>query len=207
MKFYNENKDSFDLIIMLVVIFSIVTWSKSTHAERDKLQPINKWETSGKTLTEVLETKNKPKLDSMALSLLKSLEGFNSKWQKCPKGVKTIGYGFTKIKWHGAMNKIEGDSILVHKYTELQKEIRNSLKGTTLSYNKLAALTLFTYNVGLTAFMDSTIFIHLSKGDIDKIDEELPRWVFIKTPKGVKYLRGLNYRRHKELELWNMELY
>lgn len=207
MGYYKRNKDSIDLIAMLVVFISLALFSQ--RARFDRLKNIDKheitWTSSGNS-TETLEWINKNKVDSIAIRLIKRSEGFNSKWKRCPKGIKTIGYGFTRMKWKSRMSRPVADSILLLKYAELQLDIQKALGATKVKDNQLAALTVFSYNVGFSAFRESSVFRCLKNDKSHMIDKELKKWVYIKVDGKVKFLKGLKKRRLKEIELWKMEL-
>lgn len=207
MGYYKRNKDSIDLITMLVVVTSAIIFSHTRIPEKE-LENENKisWSTSDGTSTEVQDWIDKNKVDSIAINLIKKSEGFNPNWKRCPKGVKTIGYGFTRMKWKSKMTRPVADSILLIKYNGLQLDIQKALGTTKVKDNQLAALTVFSYNVGFNAFLESSLFRCLKKEKIHRIDKEFKKWVYIKVDGKVKFLKGLKRRRLKEIELWKMEL-
>ena len=45
-----------------------------------------------------------------------------------------------------------------------------------LNPNQMAALVDFSYNLGITALLDSTLWILLNRGDYDEAADQFPRW-------------------------------
>jgi len=64
------------------------------------------------------------------------------------------------------------------------------------------ALVCFAFNVGASAFKDSTLLKSLNAKLYDRIPEQLKRWVH----DGGKVVPGLVNRRNNEIKLWMGEL-
>ena len=73
-----------------------------------------------------------------------------------------------------------------------------ALSGRNLNCNQLAALTSFTYNVGLGAYTRSSLRQYVLAGDYDRAAAEFPKWA---KQKGV-VLKGLLTRRTAEQDLF-----
>ena len=73
-----------------------------------------------------------------------------------------------------------------------------ALSDRKLNCNQLAALTSFTYNVGLGAYTKSTLRKYVLMGEYDKAAKEFPKWA----KQGNKVLSGLLTRRLSEQELF-----
>uniref|UniRef100_UPI001ABA81C9 lysozyme n=1 Tax=Bartonella raoultii TaxID=1457020 RepID=UPI001ABA81C9 len=73
-------------------------------------------------------------------------------------------------------------------------------KAVTVSLNswQFAALVSFCYNVGTTAFCNSTLLKKLNQGEYEAVPAELQKW----TKAGGKRLQGLVHRRVAEAGLW-----
>jgi lysozyme len=142
----------------------------------------------------------------MALEVIKKSEGFKNHWYVCPAGKRTIGYGFTNIKWNGTMSKSTAEKILHEEYLSTREAVKKLIRNPKVEERHLAALTSFAYNVGLGSFKRSKILRYINEGEFDKAKNELPKWVYIKTPKSKKLIKGLLKRRLKELNLWDKEL-
>ena len=75
----------------------------------------------------------------------------------------------------------------------------NSLVFTELNQNQFDALVSFTFNVGDSAFKNSTLLKLLNAGAYDKVPEQLRRW----NKCNGMIVQGLVNRREKEIALWN----
>ena len=75
----------------------------------------------------------------------------------------------------------------------------NSLVFTELNQNQFDAMVSFTFNVGDTAFKNSTLLKLLNAGGYDKVPEQLRRW----NKCNGMIVQGLVNRREKEIALWN----
>lgn len=140
-----------------------------------------------------------------AESIIKEFEGEKLDAYLDPAGIPTIGYGTIRNPDTGQRIKL-GDKI--DKATALRwlrldtSKVRESVKKRVkvpINVRQLDALTSFVYNVGPTAFAQSTMLRLLnSKADKQVVAKEFDRWVFAK---GVK-LPGLVRRRKLEKELF-----
>jgi len=140
-----------------------------------------------------------------AEAIIKEFEGEKLDAYLDPAGIPTIGYGTIRNPDTGKRIKL-GDKI--DKATALRwlrvdtAKMRESVKKQVkvpINVRQLDALTSFVYNVGPTAFAQSTM-LRLLNNRTDKriVAREFDRWVFAK---GVK-LPGLVRRRKLEKELF-----
>jgi len=144
-----------------------------------------------------------------AIDLIKQFEGFSAKPYKCPAGKATIGYGSTTY--------LDGEPVLIHddeidhdKAVDLvavrvAKDWHHLKQyfGDSLNLNQMSACLSFTYNLGLTAFMTSSLCtkIKISPSDAYIIDEFL-RWNKVRF-RGEKIPSlGLTRRRLAEATLY-----
>ena len=74
-----------------------------------------------------------------------------------------------------------------------------ALSGRQINCNQLAALTSFTYNVGLGAYTKSTMRKYIMAGEYQKASEEFPKWA----KQGNTVLKGLLTRRLAEQDMFN----
>jgi len=79
------------------------------------------------------------------------------------------------------------------------KVISSAFKFTYLEQFQFDALVSFTFNVGSTAFTNSTLLKRINAGDFKDVPYQLRRWVF----DNGKKVRGLVNRREAEVALWN----
>ncbi|WP_034987491.1 lysozyme [Bartonella florencae] len=143
------------------------------------------------------------KISQEGLTLIKKWEGLRLNAYKDAVGVWTIGYGHTSAAGkpfiHKGMtiNEKQAEEILCQ---DLQKFETTVAQAVTVSLNsyQFAALVSFCYNVGTTAFCNSTLLKKLNNGDYEAIPTELQKW----TKAGGKRLQGLANRRAAEAGLW-----
>lgn len=142
---------------------------------------------------------------STAAAIIAIFEGKKLKAYKDQGGVWTIGYGSTyNIDENRPVQ--EGDTItdatalrwLKTITGNLQADIKKLVK-VPVTQNQLDSLTSLAYNIGRTAFKNSTLLNRLNAGKPkDQVGEQFMRWVFVK---GVMN-QGLFNRRLKERELF-----
>lgn len=143
------------------------------------------------------------KISQEGLALIKQWEGLRLGAYKDAIGVWTIGYGHTSAAGKPFVHK--GMTITEKQAEELLckdlRQFENTVaKAVTVSLNswQFAALVSFCYNVGTTAFCNSTLLKKLNQGEYEAVPAELQKW----TKAGGKRLRGLVHRRVAEAGLW-----
>ena len=133
------------------------------------------------------------------LELIKKFEGFSSKPYKCCAGFLTIGYGH-KIRSNEKYERIsemEANQMLQKDLQSSMYSVMNNIDFMLNNY-QFSALVSFTYNVGGAALQRSTLRQKINSGELEGIQHELLRWVYVK---GYK-IKGLVKRRLKEVELF-----
>lgn len=75
----------------------------------------------------------------------------------------------------------------------------NSMVKVSLNQNQFDALVSFIFNVGESAFRNSTLLKVLNAGHFDQVPTQLRRWI----RDNGKVVKGLVNRREKEIALWN----
>jgi lysozyme len=141
------------------------------------------------------------KINSAGMALIKEFEGLRLSAYICPAGIPTIGYGHTDgvkmgqtITLSKAIDLIEEDL----KYFEdgVAEWAKNF--GVTLNENEFAACVSLAYNIGMGAFLGSTVARELIKNDRLLAANAFLAWV-----KGDgEVLPGLERRRNAERELF-----
>jgi len=141
---------------------------------------------------------------SIASDLCKRFEGWSSKPYICPAGVWTIGYGSTcgldgkpVTRDHRAITREEGDDLL---YRDLTKFLIGTLKlcpALVSGDQRLAAITDFSYNLGLGRLKASTLRKRINNQDWEGAKRELLKWV----RGGGAILPGLVKRRREEADM------
>ena len=139
------------------------------------------------------------------IELIKESEGFFSNPYTCPAGKATIGFGSCFYD-DGTPVTLEDDPInedeavaLLHSTLIQYEEAVDRLVQSELTQGQFDAIVDFTYNVGITAFKNSTMLKLLNKGDYEGAAGEFPKWV----KGGGRTLPGLVKRRKREMEMFN----
>lgn len=124
-------------------------------------------------------------------------EGKSNKAYLDPVSVWTICYGETH---NVRIRDVKSDDQCLQSLSnEILKHNSEMVKHITaeISEKEHAAYISFTYNVGVDAFIRSTLLKKLNKGDRRSACDELLRW----DKAGGKVLRGLTARRKSERDL------
>ena len=140
------------------------------------------------------------KISTEGLALIQKFEGLRLDAYYDVVGVLTIGYGHTgsdvtpdlKITKEKALEFLKWDC-------ESAEQCVNSFVNTKLNQNEFDALVSFIYNLGPTAFVNSTLLKLLNEGTSRSVvAAEFTRWVRADG----KVLQGLVSRRNAEKDLF-----
>ena len=146
--------------------------------------------------------------------LLMEWEGFKTEVYLDSAGLKTVGVGHLLIHDElslsevvlddGQVVKFENglteDQVLlllardVRKFEQVIQDVKVELK-----QNEFDALVIFAFNIGIHAFIRSTLLEKLNTGDYKSVPSELRRW----NRAGGQVVKGLSNRREKEIALWS----
>lgn len=143
------------------------------------------------------------RLNKLSLDKIKQWEGLRLEAYQDQAGVWTIGYGHTgEDVYQGlVITKAEADKLLKQDLQWAQTAVDQNVK-VELTDNQYGALVSFVFNVGATAFKNSTLLRKLNAGNYEAVPQELARWNKI-TVNGKKVPnRGLSNRRAAEAGLW-----
>ena len=148
------------------------------------------------------------KLSLNGLELIKEFESFRSNAYPDSSGVITIGYGTTRI-YDFPVNlgmEINESVALVFLHYDASKCIKAIEKAVKvfLTQNQIDALTSFTYNIGITGFLNSTLLRRINYGP-DITENLFTRWNKITVDGKLVTLNGLTKRRKLEYELFVKE--
>lgn len=141
------------------------------------------------------------KLDAKGIAFIQQAEGFSSYSYVCAAGKKTIGFGHViraSDRFQEPISVAEATQLL-HTDVEVYESAVNSLK-LELSQNQFNALVSLCYNIGVKAFLNSTLVRKLKAGKFKEAEPEFLRWRFIQKQES----KGLLQRREKELALWRL---
>jgi lysozyme len=142
------------------------------------------------------------KTSTKGIALIKQSEGFRAEAYKCPAGVWTIGYGTTAGVTPGmVVTEAQATQMLTKHVTGIETRL-NGLN-LRLRQNQFDALVDFIYNLGFTAFLNSTLLSMIKVNpDSSNIPVEFRRW----KNSGGKPLSGLITRREAEIRLYQQKV-
>lgn len=166
------------------------------------------------TLTRVKDKTMSMKFSDKGIELLKREEKFEWKPYKDRAGHLTIGYGhkLKKGEFFTTITEEEAHQLLTQDVEPIVKFINVHVK-TLIGQNQFDALVMFIYNIGSTAFLNSTVFEDLKNRKYDEATVPWAKWINItveeackETGKMIKKLvpvDGLIKRRRTEIQLFN----
>ena len=138
------------------------------------------------------------KISRKGIELIKRFEGLRLKAYKCPAGVLTIGFGHTRgVLENKTITEKEAVKLLKEDLEIFEKAVKNFTK-IPINQNEYDALVSFVYNIGQTAFKNSTLLKKLNNGDKIGAANQFLRW----NKAGGKVLNGLVKRREAEKKLF-----
>jgi len=141
------------------------------------------------------------RVSQQGIDLIKKFEGLRLTAYVCPAGVLTIGYGHTgdDVKPGMRISEEEAEKLL-WKDTESAQQTVSSFVNVKINQNEYDALVSFVFNVGPTAFVNSTLLRLLNHGaDRKVVAAEFARWVKAGSDTPVP---GLVRRREEEKKLF-----
>jgi len=135
------------------------------------------------------------------IDLIKKFEGLRLTAYICPAGVLTIGYGHTGDDVKSGLRITEEKAEeLLWRDTESAQQTVSSFVTVKINQNEYDALVSFTFNIGPTAFVNSTLLRLLNHGaERSVVAAEFSRWVKAGDDKPVP---GLVRRRDEEKKLF-----
>lgn len=133
------------------------------------------------------------------VDLIKQFEGLKLNAYKCPAGIWTIGWGHTgKDVFKGLkINEKEAQIFLLNDL-KIHASYIEKLTKVPLNQNQFDALVSFEYNIGYSAFKNSTLLKLLNQKKYNLAADEFDKWIYANKKK----LNGLINRRKKEKELF-----
>jgi lysozyme len=153
-------------------------------------------------------------VDRSGLEFIRAREGLETHAYPDSGGAPTIGIGHLLTRAERTSGKlvIRGQTVRYRDglteaqcYNLLEQDMLvparavNAAVKVPLTQNQFNALVDFAFNVGDTAFRESTLLKLLNQKQYDAIPEQMRRWVH---DNGIR-VPGLVNRREKEIALWN----
>ena len=157
------------------------------------------------------------KLSEKGLDLIKLFEGCKLKMYKDQAGYPTIGIGHKLTpeelktglitiygKTHLWANGLTEEQIEDLKYQDADycEAVINAHVKVLLNQYQYDAIVSFIFNVGVGAFLRSTLLKKINEKRFKDVPNEINKWTFI-TSNGKKIVsNGLKNRRDAEIKLW-----
>jgi lysozyme len=147
-------------------------------------------------------------ISQKGIDLIKKFEGIELKAYIDPVGIPTIGYGTirypngTKVRMGDTISLAEAEAFLLFECEGIDARLSEILGSVAVNQNQRDALISFCFNLGIGAFLESTMLKRLRAGDFAAAAAEFPRWNKGMVD-GVKVeLPGLTRRRAAERALF-----
>ena len=141
---------------------------------------------------------DKMKISEEGKALIKKFEGCKLEAYKCPAGVWSIGFGFTKdVKEGDTWSQDHAEHMLDVELEEYEDYI-NDLVDVPLEQHQFDALVAWVYNLGAGNLISSTLLIKLNAKEYADIPHEIQRW----NKAAGEVLEGLVRRRKAEALLF-----
>ena len=141
------------------------------------------------------------KISANGINMICGFEDLRLKAYDDGVGVWTIGYGTTvingrKVKKGDTCTVEQAKSYMAQDLKQFESAV-NQVK-VPLNQNQYDALVSLAYNIGASAFLNSTLFKKLNAKDYKGAAEQFARW----NRASGKVMRGLTNRRAKERKLF-----
>ena len=132
------------------------------------------------------------------LALIKEFEGLRLKAYLCPAKVWTIGYGSTgpHVTPGLVMTEAQADTLLQRDLDRFEDAVAKAAPGAT--QNQFDAMTCLAFNIGIGAFLKSSVLLMHWYGNHREAAEAFGMWV----KAGGRTLPGLQRRRAREADLY-----
>ena len=138
------------------------------------------------------------KISEEGKALIKKFEGCELEAYKCPAGVWTIGFGFTKdVKEGDVWSQSYAEEMLDIELEEYEEYVTD-LVDVPLNENQFSSLVAWCYNLGPTNLVQSTLLSKLNAGLYEDVPHEIKRW----NKANGEVLEGLVRRREAEALLF-----
>ena len=140
------------------------------------------------------------RISEQGKDFIKSFEGLRLKayWDKDGK-VWTIGWGHTRgVKQGMVITKAQAEQFLADDLAPIERHLTADLGEDGVLQCQFDALCSFCFNLGVGAYMKSTLRKYVKAGRDADADREFGKWVHA----GGRVLPGLVRRRKAEAELY-----
>lgn len=140
-------------------------------------------------------------LGAGGLTIIQKWEGKENVAYKDVVGIWTICYGSTGPHVRPGLRQTDAqcDQMLRDDVVRFERAVARCSAPAKLNQNQYDALVSFSYNVGTTAYCNSTLSAKVRANDFAGASAQFPRWSYA----GGKFYRGLYNRRIEEQALFN----
>ena len=139
------------------------------------------------------------RISEQGLDLIKSFEGLRLSAYRDAVGVLTIGYGHTRgVRLGQIITRGEAELLLSADLEPIERQLTADLGEDGVLQCQFDALCSFCFNLGIGAYMRSTLRKYVKAGRDADAGREFGRWVRA----GGRVLPGLVRRRKAEAELY-----
>ncbi|MEG0906995.1 MAG: glycoside hydrolase family protein [Cellulosilyticaceae bacterium] len=149
------------------------------------------------------QDKQKYSLSDNGMKLLEQFEGLRLEAYLDSASIATIGFGSirypngNKVKLGDKITKAQAKEYKLHDLKEFESTVNTSVK-VPLTQNQYDALVSLSYNIGSSAFKNSTLLKKLNNGDYKGAAEQFLVWNKVNSKK----VQGLVNRREAERNLF-----
>lgn len=139
------------------------------------------------------------KTNRSGIDLIKSYESLQLKAYKDLKGILTIGYGHTgqDVFIDQEITEVQAELLLRNDLTTAEDAVARCMK-VAVTDNEFSACVSLAFNIGITAFANSTLVKLINEKKFDEAGNEFLRWDHVNG----KVIDGLLRRREEERELF-----
>ena len=139
------------------------------------------------------------RISEQGLDLIKSFEGLRLKSYQDSIGVWTIGWGHTRgVRKGQVITEAQAERFLRDDLEPIERQLTADLGEDGVLQCQFDALCSFCFNLGIGAYMKSTLRKYVKAGRDDEADREFGKWVHA----GGRVLPGLVRRRKAEAALY-----
>jgi len=139
------------------------------------------------------------RISEQGLDLIKSFEGLRLKSYQDSIGVWTIGWGHTRgVRKGQVITEAQAERFLRDDLEPIERQLTADLGEDGVLQCQFDALCSFCFNLGIGAYMKSTLRKYVKAGRDDEADREFAKWVHA----GGRVLPGLVRRRKAEAALY-----
>lgn len=137
-------------------------------------------------------------INKSGLDLVKASEGLRLKAYRCPANILTIGYGSTgsHVKEGMVITEAQAEELLRSDLRRFEDAVAEALPSAT--DNQFSAMVSLAFNIGIGAFLKSTVLRKAKVGEHVAAAEAFKMW----NKGGGRVLPGLVKRRAAEAQLY-----